>query len=164
MRAKSRFTAGEREVLFWAGFRSSPLLIIDRAFEEGCSWIHPSDVSIAAAWIATPLAVLSSLSLLALEAPPSFTVDLSQPPRSRWKGALARVLRAHGYEHSFGPIFDAYNASLFSKLPLSSWDQMSESVDTHYPVQAEELHGIAPPMAILKSLIDTLLAGSGSTS
>lgn len=114
-----------------------------------------------------PLAVLSSLSLLALEAPPSFTVDLSQPPRSRWKGALARVLRAHGYEHSFGPIFDAYNASLFSKLPLSSWDQMSESVDTHYPVQAEELHGIAddlPPMAILKSLISTLLAGSGSTS
>jgi hypothetical protein len=94
-----------------------------------------------------PLAVLSSLSLLALEAPPSFTVDLSQPPRSRWKGALARVLRAHGYEHSFGPIFDAYNASLFSKLPLSSWDQMSESIDTHYPVQAEELHGIADDFA-----------------
>ena len=89
------------------------------------------------------------LSLLTLEAPPTFTVDLSQPPRLRWKGALASVLHAHTYEHSFGPIFAFHNASLFSKLPPSSWTQMSDSTDKHYPEQAQELRGISDEFAAL---------------
>jgi len=96
-------------------------------------------VAAAMVWRAAPVRASSI--------PPSFTVDLALPPQQRWRGALAAVLAAHPYEHSFGPVFASHNASLFRHLSAAQWATLATSVTAHWPEHAAELRGIAADFA-----------------
>ena len=52
---------------------------------------------------------------LGFEVPPTFRVDLNQPPETRWNGAVKRVLDRHPFDESFYRVFAAHNASGFFK-------------------------------------------------
>ena len=92
-------------------------------------------------------AALVLLAAIAFAPPPSFTVNLSLPARQRWKGALAKVLAVHPFEHSFRPTFAAHNESLFNKLTDSQWSVLTQNIKTYWAEQSEELKGIAEDFA-----------------
>lgn len=81
--------------------------------------------------------------------PPQFVMNLSEAPEHRWDGAVAAVLARHPWEHSFGPVFEHYNQSVFSGYPdLEGTAQICETaVQTHYPEIAGELRGIAAQLS-----------------
>ena len=66
---------------------------------------------------------------------PKVTIDLNEPEQS-WANAVRTVLHTHGWEHSFGPVFQAHNASLFSKLTDDQWQLLASSIRTHWPDNA----------------------------
>ena len=79
--------------------------------------------------------------------PPHFTVDLDKPPSERWRGSVSAVLDAHPFEYSFGPVFAAHNASLFSKLSRQQWALLGESVRKNHPENAAEIMSISAEFA-----------------
>ena len=82
-------------------------------------------------------------SLRALNAPPTFTIDLGVEPRRRWDGAVKIVLERHPFDFSFGPTFESHNKTLFSKLSSQQYQSLAAALETHYPETAEELKGIS---------------------
>ena len=82
-----------------------------------------------------------------LAPPPTFTLNLSAPAETRWRGAVGLVLAAHPFNESFGPTFAEHNVTLFSKLTERQYHTMSSALKTHWPEQANELRGIASDFA-----------------
>ena len=74
---------------------------------------------------------------------PKFTLDLSKPPQDRWVGAVGTILSRHPWEESFGPTFQAHNASLFSKMTSDEFSALGAAVNKYFPEQAKELFGLS---------------------
>ena len=98
------------------------------------------------------LAVLLSLVLLSIiiydvksttSLPPQFILDIGKAPINRWEGAVTSVLKIHPFEYSFGPVFEAHNETLFSKLSAEQFEALGLSVKRNFPEQALELQGIS---------------------
>ena len=75
--------------------------------------------------------------------PPQFILDIGKAPINRWEGAVTSVLKVHPFEYSFGPVFEAHNETLFSKLSVEQFEALGLSVKRNFPEQALELQGIS---------------------
>ena len=75
--------------------------------------------------------------------PPLIRVDLERPPEERWSGALAAVLEKHAWEDSFGPVFEAHDEDLFSRISSAQWTLLENATRMHFPDRSRELDGIA---------------------
>ena len=56
-------------------------------------------------------------------------------------------MQLHGWNHSFGPIFDFYETSLFSRIPETQLQMLPTLVEKYFPEQAQELKGLAQAFA-----------------
>lgn len=72
---------------------------------------------------------------------PRVAIDLDRPETS-WPIAVRTVLEQHGWEHSFGPVFAAHNASLFDNLSPAQWEALAESVQKFWPENARDIQAI----------------------
>ena len=79
----------------------------------------------------------------ATSTPPEFTLNLSKPAASRWRGALSLIAKQHPWASTWAPIFTEHNATLFNALSADDFVALGSALDTHFPEQAEELRGIA---------------------
>jgi len=77
--------------------------------------------------------------------PPTFTVDMSLPPSTRWRGAIATVnaLSNNTWASTWEPIFSNHNTTLFASVTADQWTALGNAVKTHYPDHATELGSIA---------------------
>ena len=98
-------------------------------------------------FLAGAVACLCPGAVVGVRVPPPYVVDLDSPPEVRWAGAVASVLRVHPWEHSFGPVFEAHNASLFQHLTVQDYSLLAGAMDNHYPEQAAELRGLSAAFA-----------------
>ncbi len=79
--------------------------------------------------------------------PPVVNVDMDGPPESRWAAALDTVLVYHPWENSFGPVFAFINQTLMNTLPAFVFPTVANALQTHWPIQAAELSGLATHFA-----------------
>ena len=78
--------------------------------------------------------------------PPLFVVDLDAAPAERWSGAVDLVVRAHGWDSSFGAAFAAHNASLFEHMDAEHFATLAAALRRDFPEQAAELGGVVADM------------------
>jgi N-acylethanolamine-hydrolysing acid amidase len=62
---------------------------------------------------------------------------------TRWNGSVTTVLKTHPWEYSFGPMFEAHNKTLFSKLTSEQFEGLGLSIKRNFPDQSLELQGIS---------------------
>lgn len=71
-------------------------------------------------------------STLAMTAPPFFTLDLSAPAETRWRGSVTAILAEHGWNNSFGAVFAAHNATLFGNLSGAQFATLATALQSHF--------------------------------
>jgi N-acylethanolamine-hydrolysing acid amidase len=79
--------------------------------------------------------------------PPMVVVDMDGEAASRWVGALDAVLALHSWDDSFGALFDHINSTVITYLPSHVFPTVAEAIRTHFPVQYQELMGLAAGFA-----------------
>ena len=90
--------------------------------------------------------VLISSSCCALEAIPTFELNLDLPPIQRWDGAVKKIVDAHGWENSFGPVIDLY-IPLFLLFPANLSVELTAHLAANYPDVLGEVTGIGQQLA-----------------
>lgn len=78
---------------------------------------------------------------------PVVEIDLDDDPSTRWVESLHVVVKLHGWNHTFGPIFRYYDESLFSNLEDSHKMLLANAVEKNFPEQTTELKGLASAFA-----------------
>lgn len=86
--------------------------------------------------------VLLLTSALCFTYLPKVEIDLSAPPNLRWRSAVRKVLDIHGFENSFGPVFEYHNQNTFHILEPADYTNMADSIRRNFPEYAQELEGI----------------------
>ncbi|CAD8149988.1 unnamed protein product [Paramecium pentaurelia] len=73
---------------------------------------------------------------------PQVEIDLSAPPRQRWKESVRTVLSLYGYDNSFGPVFQFHNENTFSILTTEDYTTIANAIRKNFPEYSLELEGI----------------------
>ncbi|CAD8125389.1 unnamed protein product [Paramecium sonneborni] len=73
---------------------------------------------------------------------PELEIDLSAPPKQRWKEAVQLVLNLYGYEETFGPVFAFHNEHSFDVLNQDDYTTIAQALRKNFPEHALELEGI----------------------
>lgn len=79
--------------------------------------------------------------------PPVVVVDMDGEAATRWVGALEAVLALHPWEYSFGALFSHLNETVLDSLPTYVFPIVADAIQQHYPVQHQELVGLAAAFA-----------------
>ena len=103
------------------------------------------------------LAILALAAVCGAVAPaPSFTVDVSLPPRQRWAGTVRAAWARHSWNESFGPTFAYWDHALWNQVPNATVAQLAARLDSVLPDLAGEIDGIAAEF-------HTVLSANGAT-
>ncbi|CAD8083682.1 unnamed protein product [Paramecium primaurelia] len=73
---------------------------------------------------------------------PELEIDLSAPPKQRWKEAVQTVLDLYGYDNSFGPVFAFHNKYSFDVLNQDDYTTIAQALRKNFPEHSLELEGI----------------------
>ena len=90
----------------------------------------------------------------ALQAVPTFTLDLDKQPLNRWDGAVDLIVQKYGWENSFGPVIDMYLPALNRLLPAP----IKASLENHLRTTNPDLYGEVTGLGIQLNLSSTVMS------